>query len=373
MKVALIEPFFTGSHRQWAKGLQKYSNHEIDLLTLKGRHWKWRMHGGAVTLARQFGEKQLRPDLLLVTDMLDLTTFLSLTRPMTAGIPAVIYMHENQLSYPWSPTDTDKDLDRDMGYGFINYTSCLAADHVLFNSDYHKTSFLSSLKELLHRFPDHNEHDNVEAIARKSTVLQPGLEPDLFSPPRYEKPVNKVPVILWNHRWEYDKGPEDFFAVLSRAQDLGLEFQLIVAGENYRKHPPIFREAREQFTGELIHFGYAESRESYLNLLNQADILPITSRQEFFGISAAEAIVSGCFPLLPDRLAFPELVAKAQWNQVGFKDNDDLFSRLCTLISSFRESRNEDYSEHLKPLNWQVHYAAYDELFKDVLLNSPKA
>ena len=42
---------------------------------MKGQFWKWRMHGGAVTLAKQFKNKNYKPDLILSTDMLDLSTF----------------------------------------------------------------------------------------------------------------------------------------------------------------------------------------------------------------------------------------------------------------------------------------------------------
>ncbi|MDX1521413.1 MAG: DUF3524 domain-containing protein, partial [Anaerolineae bacterium] len=134
MKILLIEPYYTGSHAAWTDGYAKYSQHQVDILSLPGRFWKWRMHGGAVTLARKFLASTLRPDLILATDMLDLTTFLALTRERTSGIPTAIYFHENQLTYPWSPTDRDIPLNRDKHYGFINYTSALAADAVLFNS-----------------------------------------------------------------------------------------------------------------------------------------------------------------------------------------------------------------------------------------------
>ena len=45
-----------------------------------------------------------------------------------------------------------------------------------------------------------------------------------------------------------------------------------------------------------------------LRPLRQADVFVSTARHEFFGIATAEAIAGGCFPLLPDRLAYPELV-----------------------------------------------------------------
>ncbi|MBT7042695.1 MAG: DUF3524 domain-containing protein, partial [Candidatus Marinimicrobia bacterium] len=49
MNIILIEPYFTGSHKQWAIGFANHSKHDVRLLTMKGQFWKWRMHGGAVT------------------------------------------------------------------------------------------------------------------------------------------------------------------------------------------------------------------------------------------------------------------------------------------------------------------------------------
>ena len=77
MKILLIEPYYTGSHREWAEGYKKYSGHEIKIISMKGQFWKWRMHGGAVTLANQFEQLGWIPDYILASDMLDLSTFLS--------------------------------------------------------------------------------------------------------------------------------------------------------------------------------------------------------------------------------------------------------------------------------------------------------
>ncbi len=137
-KILIIEPFFGGSHKQWAEGWQKHSQHQIKLLTLSAHHWKWRMHGAAVTLADRFLKMDFDPDWIVATDMLDFATFLSLTRKKSNGIATAIYFHENQLSYPWSPADEDKNMQRDNHYMFINYTSALVADLCLFNSSYHR-------------------------------------------------------------------------------------------------------------------------------------------------------------------------------------------------------------------------------------------
>ena len=71
--------------------------------------------------------------------MLNLPVFQSLIKQ---SCPIVIYFHENQFTYPWSPNDKDVELQRDKHYGFINYSSALSADHVYFNSQFHLNSFL---------------------------------------------------------------------------------------------------------------------------------------------------------------------------------------------------------------------------------------
>ncbi len=171
MTILLLEPFFSGSHKTWAEGLQKHSKHQVDLLSLPGRHWKWRMYGGAVSLSKLFLASDLQPDLILATDMLDLTTFLALTRKRTASTPTALYFHENQITYPWSPSDQDIQLGRNNQYGFINFTSALAADAVFFNSRYHQRSFLGALPDFLRQFPDHRELEAIEQIRKKSEVL----------------------------------------------------------------------------------------------------------------------------------------------------------------------------------------------------------
>ena len=56
LKILLIEPYYTGSHKKWANDYRRLSNHNVKILSLKGQFWKWRMHGGAVTLADKFNK-----------------------------------------------------------------------------------------------------------------------------------------------------------------------------------------------------------------------------------------------------------------------------------------------------------------------------
>ncbi len=365
MKITLLEPFMTGSHATWAREYAAHSHHDVEILALQGKHWKWRMHGGAVTLARKFLAGGYCPDLLLATDMLDLTTFLALTRKVTADIPTVLYFHENQLSYPWSPEDADPGLQRDAHYSFINYTSALVADAILFNSDYHRQDFLAELPGFLKSFPDFCEIDSIKLIADKSRTLYLGLDLQKFDQYRLaEVKDNEPPLILWNHRWEYDKNPEEFFRALFVLHERGVKFKLAVLGESYHQQPPIFTEARQRLEQQIVHWGYIESFSDYASWLWRSDILPVTSLHDFFGISIVEAIYCGCQPLLPQRLAYPEHINTEYHQHCFYSGFDDLVRRLEELCKA-TPLRQEHLKARVCRYDWSEMADIYDELWHE--------
>ncbi|HEY5673331.1 MAG TPA: DUF3524 domain-containing protein [Malonomonas sp.] len=372
MKILLLEPSLAGSHAAWANEYAAHSQHDVKILSLPGKYWKWRMHGGAVTLARQFLAGDFCPDLLLATDMLDLTTFLALTRKWTAAIPTAIYFHENQLSYPWSPTDTDPAQQRDAHYCFINYSAALAADAVLFNSDYHRRDFFAELPGFLNSFPDHNNAATAALIADKSRTLHLGLDLrqlDQYCPAEVQA-ASRPPLLLWNHRWEYDKNPEEFFRALFVLQDQGVDFNLAVLGESYRKQPEIFTTARTRLSDKIVHWGYVENFADYARWLWRADILPVTSNHDFFGASVVQAIYCNCQPLLPDRLAYPEHLPEASRGDYLYRDFNDLVERLRQLCLDVRHLRGQQRSQMVARYDWEQQGRVYDDLFVSLAFNA---
>lgn len=366
MNILILEPYFTGSHRAWAQGYQKQSKHTVEILSLSGNFWKWRMHGGAVSLAQNFLATDFEPDLLLATDMLDLTTFLSLTRHKTSRIPTAIYFHENQLSYPWSPADRDVMQKRDKHYGFINYVSALTADVVFFNSKYHQDSFLDELQRYLKHFPDHIDLENIDRIKSTSKVLPLGLDLsrlDKLKPalnPKLETGHAK-PLILWNHRWEYDKNAGEFFKALFLMAEKGLDFEIAILGEAFSEKPEEFRLAKEKLGSRIIQFGYANEFSEYAHWLWRADILPVTSNQDFFGASVVEAIYCDCLPILPARLVYPELVPAELHDNYLYRNFDDLVTRLEQAIYDFDALPSQSLRDIVKKFNWASLVSDYDD------------
>ena len=300
MRIALLEPYYGGSHKAWADGYKAFSAHDVQLVTLPAQFWKWRMQGGAISLARMLHGK---PDLILASGMLDLSTFRALTFRQFGDIPHALYLHENQLSYPQNQRQ-----GHGWRYGFINYISALAADRVYFNSDYHRQDFMAQLPRMLKHFADFNELETIDAIAAKSRTLPPGMDLRRFDAWQQARPAGQPPLILWNHRWEADKNPAGFAESLMQLADEGIDFQAAITGPRFGVAPEPFKRLQDRMGGRLIQLGYVESFAEYAGLLWRADYVVSSAWQEFFGMAICEAIYCGCAPILPDRLNYPGLL-----------------------------------------------------------------
>ncbi len=359
--ILLIEPFYSGSHKQWADGLMKHSRHNIQLLSLPGKHWKWRMHGGAITLANEYKKLDFRPDLILATDMLDLTTFLAMIRNETHDIPTAVYFHESQFTYPKSPDDTDIRNKRDNHYGFINYTSALCADKVIFNSNYHKTIFLSSLAEMLSKFPDHKNSEGVGEVEHKSTVLPVGLE--LESATLEPRSSTDKLRILWNHRWEQDKNILGFLNIISELVKQRTDIELVLLGQKAKLTTDI-KILIEGLKPFIVQDEYLDSKEEYKALMGSCHVIPVTSYHDFFGISVAEAIHSGVLPLLPNRLAYPELIPDNLHHELLYDNDRTLLNKLLTLVPDNPYSKS--LQEHINQFAWSEMISKYDSEFESI-------
>lgn len=363
MNILVIEPFYGGSHKQWLDGLASNSKHNILTLTLSDHHWKWRMSNAAVTMARRVKELNKTPDLIIVSDMLNLAEFKGLLPLRFQQIPIVLYFHENQITYPFQ-----NEQKTDFHYGLINFKSALCASEVWFNSAFHKETFLQALPDFLRKFPNPNEKGQIETIRDKSKIVPIGLDLDFLKIHQPEKVVyHNRAVILWNHRWEHDKNPEAFFQLLKTIKERGIEFKLIVLGEQFERSPEIFQEVPELFEEELIHFGFAQSKQEYAYWLWQADILPVTSDHDFFGISVVEAISCNVIPLLPKRLAYPEHLPEAYESSFFYKDERDMTNKLQRMIMNVSILRKQKTAHFVEKYNWKNIIVEYDEGFEKLL------
>ncbi len=362
MKFLFLEPFFGGSHRDFAQGLVAHSKHRIDLVTLPARFWKWRMRGAALYFVKKITSLEDYNG-LITTDLMSLSDFKALCGPFCP--PSMVYFHENQLTYPLAPGES-----RDFQFGFTDITTALVADRIRFNSQTHFDAFFSTLPGFLNMMPEYQPKWVVDEIRRKADVLYPGCH---FSAekalPAYRFPKPDLPpLIIWNHRWEFDKNPEVFFNALDKVLERGLNFRLALLGENFQIVPKAFVAARERFQDRIVWYGYEPSREKYRNWLIQGTIVISTANQENFGISVVEAIRYGCIPLLPDRLSYPEIIPKVFHTDVLYKDDTELVEKLCFCILNYSKFKEKQHrlSEAMGRFAWENLIDQYDTILEDL-------
>jgi glycosyltransferase involved in cell wall biosynthesis len=303
VKVLALEPYYGGSHQRFLDGWRAHSRHDWTPLTLPPYKWKWRMRHSAVTFAAEvrrrarLGESW---DGVFCSDMLNLAEFRGLVRGQTSDLPSVLYFHENQINYP-----VRVEKERDFQFGLSNIVSALAADRVWFNSRFHLESFLDSIPPFLNKMPDYRPLEVVEQIRGRAEICQPGVATSTLR--RTQRPPGPLR-ILWAARWEFDKNPETFFEALALLREAGVPFRVSVLGQSFREAPPVFQRAHRDLEGHIELWGYQSQRADYQRALNRCDVFVSTAIHEFFGVSAVEALVAGAYPLLPRRLAYPELL-----------------------------------------------------------------
>lgn len=303
MRALFLNPFHAGSHAQFADTVVADVPGEWTLHTLPGRHWKWRMRGAATEFARRVASEPVRYDVMMTTSYLALAELRGLS-PRLRTTPAVLYFHENQLTYP---TREQHSGPRDHHYGFTQLVSCLAAEEVWFNSAYNRDAFLDAGAALLHRMPDAVPAGWMARIAARSHVVPYPMSYPECPAPAATAPHPDGPLILWNHRWEYDKGPDAMADALEALSRAGHPFRLAVCGQRFRQVPPSLSRIAETLHGHLVQYGFVPDRDAYLGLLGAADLVLSTADHEFFGVSMLEATHAGAYPLVPDRLSYPEL------------------------------------------------------------------
>lgn len=346
MRILYVEPYDSGSHAAFTKSLTGGLDAEIEVLRLPGRHFKWRMRGSAAWAALAHTEVVARSyDVLFCSSYVALAELVGLV-PSLATAARVLYFHENQLAFP---PRGDAHPARDHHFGFTQLVSALAADLCLFNSAHNRDSFILEGRTLLSRMPDAVPPGWMDRIEECSEVLGVPLDlPDVAPPVTAPSPFDRGrgPLILWNHRWEHDKNPEAFFAALYEVADAGVPFRLAVCGQRFSRVPPIFEQAQSRLADRIVHFGTLPDAAAVRELASRADIAVSTAHHEFFGIAMLEATHFGAYPLVPDRLAYPEIFAAEH----RYADHR-LVARLTDLCRRFvaGESLRADRRETTRP------------------------
>ncbi|MFW6093534.1 MAG: tRNA-queuosine alpha-mannosyltransferase domain-containing protein [Pseudomonadota bacterium] len=292
-RLLLLSAYRADSHAAWSDWLTAaFADVHWQTLELPGRNFRWRIRGNPLSWLDALDP--LTADALVATSMVDLATLRGL-HPALARLPTLYYFHENQFAYPLGAHQA-----RSIEPQMVQLYGALAADRLGFNSRFNLESFLDGVQRLLRRMPDAVPARVPERLAAKAEVL-----PVPVRPPAPAEAPRDPRLVLWNHRWEYDKAPELFAEALLALADRGVSFRLALLGARPEQPPAPLVRLREQLGGRIVADGKV-ARPQYAALLRRAGIVVSTALHEFQGLAMLEAVSAGAVPLVPDDLVYPE-------------------------------------------------------------------
>ncbi|MAF67594.1 MAG: glycosyl transferase family 1 [Planctomycetes bacterium] len=326
MKVLALEPWYGGSHRKFLEQWRQRTRHELEVVGLPPRRWKWRMRSSAWELARKVAERALpRPDALFVSGYVDLPALFGELPPAWANLPSLLYLHENQLTYPSNPAHGEPKSETHFGY--TNIQSCVRADRVVLNSTFQRLEFATAADDLLRALPRPNPRAELEASLRAAAVIAPGIDLDAIPTGPGAEPGAPLRV-LFSHRWEHDKDPVAFLGAVEAAVDGGACLELVLLGERFTQSPAGMAAHLDALRERIRHSGFVEGADVYASLLGGCDLIVSSARHEFFGLAVTEAMAAGCSPLLPNRLSYPEILPASLHDEGLYGSSDELVRRL---------------------------------------------
>lgn len=364
-RILLLSGYDAASHRYWrntlVKGIEAFDWTEI---ALPDRHFSWRVRGNSLSFAFQHRDVLSQDyDCLIATSMVDLASLRGFV-PQLANMPNLLYFHENQFDYPVKESaDLKAITQKIVSAQLTSIYALLCADKILFNSKYNQRTFFSGAKQLLNKLPDGIPKQLLKGMEEDSQVLPVPISEKFILKKQKQKQKlrfenrmdNRDPLqIVWNHRWEYDKQPEIFFNAMHLLKQQGVQFRLHVLGQSFRQKPECFDKAQNSLKNEIQTWGY-QPEVDYYRILSESDIVISTALHDFQGLSMLEAILSGCFPVAPNRVAYPEYMQDNNLYQVGgeIDEAESLCAKLVEVLSqeekpdSQRQSVNPYLDRHL--------------------------
>jgi glycosyltransferase involved in cell wall biosynthesis len=249
----------------------------------------------------------------------------------------------------------------------VNWSSAAAADLAVFNSEFHQALFFDEAERFLRQFPDKRHGHMVAKVRDRSIVLPVGVDLQRIGEPAVGS--EEPPLILWNQRWEHDKGPDEFVALIEALLTMRLPFEVAVVGEQFVSAPESFESLPALLGDRLVAFGFL-SDDEYVDVLRRTDIVVSTADHEFFGIAIVEAMAAGAFPVLPNRLVYPERIPERYRDRCLYGDAEGLMERVDWAIEN-RAKATEiaiNLATKVRKYDWSVVAPTYDAALQSLAM-----
>ncbi len=327
MKILLLSAYHSASHAYWCDGLiAALPEHQWTLKTQPARHFSWRVRASGWLWALDDDPAFKQDyDLIIATSLTDVTT-LKAHCPALRDVPLWMYCHENQFAYPLSHR---QQAVHQTDWQFQNIVNLLSADWISFNTGFNRDTFFDGARKLLKRFPEPLPGKPLDRLKRQSDVLPVPLTEELAT---LRSRPKEADLIVWNHRWEWDKQPGRFLKALTRLHRTGIPFRLAMLGSGGGRTVE-FDDHRKELGDKVVHWGEA-NKEDYQDWLGRAGIGVSTAIHDFQGLSMLELAQVGATTIVPNRLAYPECLPGASFYPGSEQDAEQDIGDLVTVLTA---------------------------------------
>ncbi len=119
--------------------------------------------------------------------------------------------------------------------------------------------------------------------------------------------------------------------------------------------------AEKEFSEHIVASGEFD-RADYLDYVAQCDLVVSCAKHEFFGVAVVEAVASGCIPLLPNALSYPELI-RPPWHSTTLYEPGTFGTRLVDAVRRIDQLRDEavGLSQTMRRFDWATMAKVYDD------------
>ena len=355
--VLILEPWHRGSHRRWVEGWKARSKHSIKVIDGSDTGWRRSLVTAPSLFAAELDRTAGDVDALIASTPIDLATVFGLLDRTTPRPPTLLYMHESQIGYPPGPKGGQAYR------GIIaDWASIISADRVAVASRFHAELLRRKLPTFIENLIK-GAGASLEVVLDDIRVLPIGIETSGTTNATTEGCLK----VLWNHRWSHDKGPNEFVHAMLKLASEAFEFEIFALGDVERSGIKAHKRLKRDLCERLAICG-PQNRVEYQAILHTADLVVSTAHHDFFGVAISEAIASGARPVLPRRLAYPELVPSQLHSELLYEGSlEDALRPQLALDRSALHTHRGATQEHVAAFDWLNVAPKYDSFIDEMI------
>lgn len=304
LDILALEPFYGGPRRAMLETLTRISRHRWILLKLPPRRIERRLTVAATWFSEQLSRHfSGNIDLLFTSEALNLADLYRFVPALTRK-PSVVYFHDNQL--PHVQSDVEGPLD------FVNINTASASTEVWFNSLYHLKTFQARANALIFRHPEVASRNPLPTIMNKAKVMPPPVDLTQLNALRDQPFGRDIRKVFVDTR---DADVNLLNEAVRRLRNRGEKCEFITVG-------PV-----EGLLADLPRRTISEQDDkAHAAAVCEAGIYLSVKVGATCDLHAVRALSAGCFPMLPKRGVYPELIPPGMYEQSLYDESAEKLS-----------------------------------------------